>query len=323
MVRFGILGFGLHAERRLVGGFASARHARLTALCRRDAVKAKRSAQKFSIPYVFGSAEELCRSSEVDAILVATPNACHCADTLLALENGKPVLCEKPMAMNAAECRRMIAAAQAAGLTLGVAQVFRFNHSIIRLRERLAAGEIGRPIYVRAEFCILGNGHPRTWMYNRALAGGGALADLGVHCVDVLRFVLQDEIVTQDARAFSDSESGDVEAVASLLLQFGGGTLGTVMVSSRADYRSPVEIVGESGTLYARPALSLQEPVLIELRRDGELVDTERLFNRDSFSAMLDAFALAVEKKQAFACSGEEGLKNQLVLDAAYSRLSV
>jgi 1,5-anhydro-D-fructose reductase (1,5-anhydro-D-mannitol-forming) len=322
MVRFGVLGFGLHAERRLVGGFAGARHARLSALSRRDSARAERSAEKFAVPHAFGSAEELCRSREVDAILVATPNACHCADTLLALSHGKPVLCEKPMAMNANECRRMIAAAHTAGLPLGVAQVFRFNNSVIRLRERVEAGEIGRPIYARAEFCIPGRGHPRVWMYDRALAGGGALADLGVHCIDVLRFILQDDIVAQDARASSDSDSGDVEAAASLLLQFGRGALGAVMVSSRAAYRTPVEIVGEGGTLFARPAFSLDEPVLIEQRRGGELVDTERLFNSGSFARMLDAFALTVESKQPFACPGEEGLQNQIVLDAAYSRLA-
>jgi len=230
------------------------------------------------------------------------------------------VLCEKPMAVNAAECRNMIAAAQKAGLPLGVAQVFRFHNSVLRLRERVDAGEIGRPIYARAEFCIPGKGHPRAWMYDRALAGGGALADLGVHCIDVLRFVLRDEVAAQEARFVSHSDTGDVEAAASLLLQFGRGTLGAVMVSSRAAYRTPVEIVGDGGSLYAHPALSVDEPVVIERRQGGELVDTERLFNSTSFSRMLDAFALSVEQCQPFGCSGDEGLKNQLVLDAAYAQ---
>jgi 1,5-anhydro-D-fructose reductase (1,5-anhydro-D-mannitol-forming) len=321
MVRFGIMGFGLHAEKRLAEGFRGAHHARLVALSRREAGRAGESAKRFDVPHAFGSKEELCACPEVDAVIVATPNACHCADTLLALARGKPVLCEKPMATNAAECRRMIAAAQAAHLPLGAAQVFRFHNSVCRLRERVGAGDIGRPIYARAEFCIPGKGHPRRWMYNRALAGGGVLADLGVHCIDLLRFVLQDEVVATDARAVYEENSGDVETAAGLLLQFGGGAWGAVGVSSRSDYRTPAEIVGEEGALLVNPALSLEEPVILELRRDGKVVETERLFNASSFSRMLDGFALAVEGRQPFSCPGEEGLQNQLVLDAAYAAI--
>jgi predicted dehydrogenase len=321
MVRFGILGFGLHAEKRLLGAFAGARHAQLVALSRRDPVRAGESAAKFGVPHAFGSPDDLCCSPDVDAILVATPNASHCADTLMALGRGKPVLCEKPMAMNAGECRRMVEAAREAGLVLGIAQVTRFHHSILRLRERLEAGEIGRPVYARAEFSIPGKGHPRLWMYRRQIAGGGALADLGVHCIDALRFVLQDEVAGTAARAVSDQDSGDVEAAASLVLQFERGTLATVMASTRSYYRTPIEIVGELGTLLVNPALSLDDAVTIELRRGGELIDAERLYNTGSFSRMLDAFALAVEGERPFPCSGEEGLKNQLVLDAAYAAI--
>src|SRR5438270_11303149 len=134
MVRFGIAGFGLHAVRRLMPGFALARNCRVTALSRRDMGKARASAEVHKIPLAFDSIAELSRSPEVDAVLVTTPNAMHLADVLTALEHGKPVLCEKPMGMNAAECRKMVEAARKAKLLLGVAQVFRFEDSTARLR---------------------------------------------------------------------------------------------------------------------------------------------------------------------------------------------
>src|SRR5580704_7847582 len=108
MIRFGILGFGLHGAKRLMPGFAMAQNCRVTAISRREMSKARASAQQYGIPLAFDSAEELCRSPEVDAVFVATPNACHLADVLLAIECRKPVLCEKPMAINAAECRQMV-----------------------------------------------------------------------------------------------------------------------------------------------------------------------------------------------------------------------
>src|SRR5512135_3488410 len=130
MVRFGIAGFGLHAVKRLMPGFAQAQRCRVTALSRRDMNKARQSAQEYGIPLAFDSIEELCASPEVDAVLVATPNSSHLTDVLAAVRQGKPVLCEKPMALNAGECRQMIAAAKDAGVLLGVAQIFRFCRSL-------------------------------------------------------------------------------------------------------------------------------------------------------------------------------------------------
>ncbi len=139
MIRFGIIGFGLHAVKRLMPGFRLARNARVTALSRRDPDKAAASAREYGIPLAFTSVEELCHSPEVDAVFVATPNSLHRDDVLRALRFGKPVLVEKPMGVNAEECREMVEAARRAGLLLGVAQIFRFADSTARLRERISA----------------------------------------------------------------------------------------------------------------------------------------------------------------------------------------
>src|SRR5690242_5400244 len=135
MVRFGIVGFGLHARKRLMPAFAQTPNARVTALTQRDADRARSSAEEFGIPHWFTSVEELCRSSEVDVVFVATPNVAHLSDTLAAIDADKPVLCEKPMAMNADECRKMIDAARDKNQLLGVAHVFRFARVVERIRE--------------------------------------------------------------------------------------------------------------------------------------------------------------------------------------------
>ena len=152
MIRFGIAGFGLHAVRRLMPGFGRAQNCRVVALSRRDPNKAHEAAEKYSIPHVFASTEELSRCPEVDVVLVTTPNVCHLQDVFTAVAAGKPVLCEKPMGMNAGECRQMVEAARQAGVLLGIAQVFRFEESTARFRQHIAAGDIGRPIFARAEF---------------------------------------------------------------------------------------------------------------------------------------------------------------------------
>jgi predicted dehydrogenase len=319
LVNFGIAGFGLHAVKRLMPGFASAKNCRVVALFRRDPQKAEQSARQFQIPLAFSSTADLCRSREVDAVFVATPNACHLQDVLAAVACGKPVLCEKPMGINADECRQMVEAARQAKVLLGVAQVFRFEESTNRIRERIAAGQIGKPIFGHSEFSFSGGaGHARTWINKLAIAGGGPIADVGVHCIDALRFMLQDEVRRVTARGFSDPLSGEVEAAAALILEFSRGTLGTVAVSFRAEYRTPLEIVSEAGVLRADDGLNVERPIHLELRRGGSVVETETVTNASAYTRQVDAFADAVEGKCEFPVPGEEGWQNQEILDAAY-----
>jgi predicted dehydrogenase len=318
MVRFGIVGFGLHAVRRLMPGFQLAQKCRVTALSRSNLAKAQESARQYSIPLAFASAAELCRSPEVDAVLVTTPDALHRADVLLAIEYGKPVLCEKPMAMNADECRQMVEAARRANVLLGVAQVFRFEESTARLRERLAAGNLGAPIFARVEFSYYAPEHPRKWLTDPTLAAGGPVADVGVHCVDALRHILQDEIVRVSARGVWDKQSGPVEAAAVLALEFAGGTLGCVMVSTRAQYRTPIELVGIRGALRAEDGFNVEHPVLLQLWRNGVVVESDKVSNHLAYARQVDSFAAAVLGEDEFPVPGEEGWQNQEILDAAY-----
>jgi predicted dehydrogenase len=322
VINFGIVGFGLHAVKRLMHGFALAKNCRVVALSRRDLGKARESARQFGIPLAFDSSEALCRSPQVDAVFVATPNAFHLDGVLTAVACGKQVLCEKPMAINTEQCQRMVEAARKAGVRLGIAQVFRFAESTFWFREQLAAGAIGKAVFARSEFSFAaGAQHPRTWMHDPAIAGGGPVADVGVHCIDTLRFVLQDEVVTVTAREMQGSRPGMVESGAVLLLEFSRGTLATVAVSFRTEYRTPLEVVGEAGTLRANDALNVERPVLLELRRREGLVDSATVSNQFAYARQVDAFAAAVEGKAEFPVPGEEGVRNQEVLDAAYKSM--
>jgi 1,5-anhydro-D-fructose reductase (1,5-anhydro-D-mannitol-forming) len=318
MLRFGIVGFGLHGVRRLMPGFAKATNCTVTALSRRDPAKARATAAEYKIPHSFASTEALCACPEVDAVLIASPDALHLPDTLTAIKHRKPVLCEKPMAMNAAECRQMVEAARAANVLLGVAHVFRFEESTNRIRERLAAGDIGRPLFARAEFCYLGREHRRTWITDPTLACGGPVADVGVHCIDSLRYMLQDEITHVSAMTQSDEYSGKVEASGALLLKFSRGTLATVLASARADYRTPVEFIGESGVLRADDCFNIERPITLELKCAGKLVESERVSNHLAYARQVDAFAAAMQGQSQFPVRAEDGWQNQEVLDAAY-----
>ena len=303
-------------------GFALARNCKVVALSRRSPAKAAESAKRYGLAHAFTSTEELCGCPEVDAVLVTSPDVFHKADTLTAIRAGKPVLCEKPMAMNAKECREMVNAAQGANVLLGVAHVFRFEGSTARLRELIAAGSIGKPVLARAEFSYLATGHGRKWLYDPNVAAGGPVADVGVHCVDTLRYILQDDPVRVTVVGHSDEQSGKVEAAAILTLEFRRGTLATVMVSTRANYRTPLEFIGNQGVLRADDGVTVDRPVAIELWRDQKVVASETVSNQLAYAHQVDSFADAIEGKQAFPVPGEIGWQNQVILDAAYRSLA-
>ncbi|MBV9146126.1 MAG: Gfo/Idh/MocA family oxidoreductase [Acidobacteria bacterium] len=320
MVRFGILGFGLHAVRRLMPGFEQAKRSTVTGLWRRDRTRAEqvvRDYRQFSLR-AYDTPEELCTSSDVDAIFVASPDALHLAHVLLAIKHHKPVLCEKPMAMNAAECERMVAAASQADVLLGVAQNFRFNRSVLRMKELVQQGKIGRPLLARSEFFYPARNSPRTWIADASLACGGPIGDVAVHCIDTLRFVLDDEVVLVCARAVSDEYSGSLECAATILLEFQKGTSASVQVSARAEYRTPFWISGEGGLLGGENALTVDHPIELKLKTLSAAEIKETISNGDAYARQVDAFAESVEHGVPFASPGIDGLQNQRILDAAY-----
>jgi predicted dehydrogenase len=285
---------------------------------RRDQKAASKDCAEYRIAPCFPTREALCSSPDVDVVLITSPDAMHRDDALLALQHGKTVLCEKPLAMNAAEAEEIVAAAKAAGKLFGVAQNFRYNHSLEWMREQIAAGRIGEPQLAHAQYSYPAAQAPRKWITDPTLACGGPIGDVGVHCIDALRFLLGEDVSSISTVARKDDASGKVEAIASLQLEMTGEVYANVTVSARAPYRSLVEVTGSDGVLIAENGLTVDRSVRMELRRAGELVETVTVDNGDGYTRMLDSFALAFRGQGTFAASGEDGVINMRALDSAY-----
>ena len=130
-------------------------------------------------------------AADVDAVVVGTPNVLHHPQAMAALAAGKHVLVDKPMATTVIEGEEIAAAASAAGLTLLVGHMWRYRAEVIAVRDRVAAGGVGRPVRTRGYGIHAGWG-PSGWFTDPALAGGGALIDMGIHAIDTVRFLLGD-----------------------------------------------------------------------------------------------------------------------------------
>lgn len=318
MIRYGILGFGHHAVRRLMQGFAGASDAKLTGMWRRDAAKAQENAREYSIPHVFDSPQALCASPEIDAVFVVSPDALHLQHVRLAAHEKKHVLCEKPLAMNAREVEHMLAAAERYGVKLGVAQNMRYNRSLERMRELVAEGSLGKPVLAQAQFAYSAKNSPRTWIYDPKLALGGPIGDVGIHCMDALRYVLQTGVAAVNTLAHVDAASGAVESHAVVGLDFTSGAMGAVTVTTRSAYRSLVEVTCEHGVILCENGLTVDFPVDVVTRRGSEILSSETISNADAYSRMLDGFSAWIEGRGEYLATGLDGLHNQRVLDAAY-----
>jgi 1,5-anhydro-D-fructose reductase (1,5-anhydro-D-mannitol-forming) len=318
-VRFAILGFGRHAVRRLLPAFARSEQAVVAGMWRRDRVAAQADCREHAIPHCFATAEELCASPEVDVVLITSPDAMHKADTLLALRHGKAVLCEKPLAMNAGEAEEMVAAAERAGLLLGSAQNFRYNHTLDWMREQIAAGRIGTPQMARSEFAYPAHNAPRKWINDPEIACGGPIGDVGVHCIDALRYVLDQDVLSVSTIAQENAPGSRMEAFASMQMAMSGGALATVTVSARAPYRTLVEVTGSDGILLAENGLTTDRPVEMKVLRAGDVLEAKTLNNGDGYVRMIDDFARAYRGESSFRATAQGALHNMRVLDAAYA----
>jgi predicted dehydrogenase len=188
-VRVALFGCGwiqdFHARGVLAHG------ATLVAVANHREATARAFAERHGIDRVTTDWESLARDPGVDAAVVATPNALHAPQAIALLRAGKHVLVEKPMAVNVAECDEMIDAARHGAAWLMVAHCWRFRDEVIGMRDRIAAGELGEVVKTRGYGVHAGWG-PSGWFTDPALAGGGALVDMGVHAIDTARFLLGD-----------------------------------------------------------------------------------------------------------------------------------
>lgn len=188
MCNWGIIGPGRIARKfaddlRLVPG------ARLHAVASSDAARAAAFAAEYGAPHAFGRYEDLMGCPDLDVVYIATPHTGHCDHTLLCLENGLPVLCEKPFAMNAQDARRMVEAARRNGVFLMEALWTRFMPAVQRAFELIEQDEIGEVHSVRADFGFYAPFDPSSRLFDKAL-GGGSLLDIGIYPALLALFVL-------------------------------------------------------------------------------------------------------------------------------------
>jgi predicted dehydrogenase len=259
-LRWGILGFGGFSDVAMAPAICGAQGHRLQAIWGRNLERTQAFAKKYRVPFCAPSAEALLESKDLDAVYIATPNSQHADLAVLAAKRGLHVLCEKPMAADLAQARRMVQACQRAGVRLMIGNMMRFNPCHAWIREFIAGGGLGEVTEAQALF---GYDLPAffplataPWRLDPDLSGGGAMMDVGVHVVDLLRWLVGQEVKEVlgaiDTRGYPFPS--DWNSVG--LLRFEGGPLATVQASFDNRFRENYLAIGGSrGSLKAEGTL--------------------------------------------------------------------
>jgi predicted dehydrogenase len=290
-LRWGILGTG-RILTKFAEAFRLARGVALVAVASRDEARAKAAAKQFGISRAHTGYDALLADREVDVVINALHNGLHCEWTVRALEAGKHVLCEKPLACSSEEVDRMFSAARRCGRQLMEGFMYRFHPQMAEVKRRLAAGEIGQPVHIRAIYCGLARDrqNPRY----RVEQGGGALMDVGCYCVNFARLAAGAEPVSATARARFDG-AGGVDLTLAGALEFAGGLTAHVAASFEAEGAYGAEVIGTQGRLFVpHPWLPPKWPAEIEVTRAGK-TETVRVQSADAPQHFLAPFALELE----------------------------
>jgi predicted dehydrogenase len=280
-------------------------------------------AQKFGVAHQYDSVEAMLQDAQIDALVVATPNYLHASQTIAALKAGLPVLVEKPMAMNAKEGERMCNAAERSGALLMVAHCWRFHPEVQWLRGQ--AARLGRILRTKA-YSVHVNWGPSGWFAQKRFAGGGAMADMGVHALDTTRYLLGDpQPVSVFARIGTHYGRYDVDDTGVLLIEWDNGATSYI----ETGWWQPHSDSPEAGAqLYGLKGFGSVFPTRLELPNKAEQkVDlVEAPFapqaehgSQEMYTAQMRYFVECIAQQRKPVPGGLEGWTNMKVVDAAYT----
>ena len=334
MVKWGVIGAGGIASRRTIPeGIIPANNAQLVAVMdvRKEVVE--ELACKFGVKGYF-SEEELLKDKEVEAVYIATPAFLHATQSIKALQAGKHVLVEKPIALDTEEAEKMIEEAKKRNLKLGVGFMMRFHSHHQKFREMVEQGELGTPVMGRAQLSCWYPPIEGAWRQIPEKGGGGSLIDMGNHCIDLLEFIFNTRVKELICFAETVIHNYPVEDSAIMVAKFENGALGIVdSLFSIPDHGSKnrLELYGTKGSILAEGTIG-QLPTgdaIAYLSKEVGGYDAQQdrsvaqgriieVIPHNTYQAEIEAFSKAVIEDEAPPISGEDGLWSQRVMLAAY-----
>ena len=307
-------------------GCAASHAAKVTGLVTgHPETKGKKYGQLYAVPetsvYTYETFDRIRDDRNIEAVYIGLPNSMHCEYTVRAAQAGKHVLCEKPMAISSAECRRMIDACKSTGVKLMIAYRVHYDPTHLQAQELIRSGTIGEIQAFEGAFGF--NAGPNQWRLMRKLAGGGSLMDVGIYPLNEARWLTGEEPASFTAVPTTrDKTSGrfaEMEQTLDFTVKFPSGIVGAFACTYGSDMPGFLRIHGERGSLELSPAYNYTGTHLMSV---GGRTHVETL-NRESdncyqFTLEADHFVNCVRTGTEPKTPGEEGLRDLIAIEAIY-----
>lgn len=318
ILRWGLIGAGDIARKRIAPALRDLPNCNFVSVCRSNFSLAEEFANEFGAKKWFADWRDLLADEEIEAVYIATPVYLHLEQTIAAAEAGKHVLCEKPMALNVAECDKMIAACRANNVKLGIAYYRRFYPVIERIKRIIESGEIGKVSIVQInsfEYFEPTVENERHWLIEKAKSGGGPLMDFGCHRLEVLTHLFG-EIKELKGLVSNNIFQREVEDTATVLLRFENGVNAVMTITHSAlEAQDTLDIYGTKGSIHVS-VLNQGEMKL----RIGNVETIENHPPHPNFHLpLIDDFTKAVLGGINPAITGETGRKINRIIEEIYA----
>ena len=222
-IRWGVIGAGGIAERRTIPGMMRCENAELVAVMEVNMELAEKCRAKWNCRRAYDSEQQLLADPEIDAVYIASPVVLHAKQAMMAADAGKHILIEKPLAMTSQEGQRVLEYCESKGVKIAAGLMMRYGAYVREMKAAIAQGRIGRPVSGYCQFTCWYPDMPGVWRQNRKLGGGGAIMDMGVHCIDLMQYVLGSRVRQVASFQSTLSFHYEVEDSATLMLRMENG----------------------------------------------------------------------------------------------------
>ncbi len=332
-MNFGIIGCGGIADRRTIPGMLESDRVNIVAVEDISADLAQKVSKKYGVGKAYTNSDDLLRAGDIDAVYIATPVHAHQEQIMKTADSGKHILCEKPLCLTVKETEKVISFCEKKGVILQVGFMMRYHGFHIEAKRMIDNGDLGQPVMGRGQLTCWYPPMEGAWRQDPSKGGGGALMDMAIHSVDILRYMFGE---VESVSSFNGTQIHryPVEDSGVILLKFKNGAFG--VCDSFFDIpdeaaKGVLELYGTKGSIMAEGTISqvAAGQMYASLQKEDRGYDAQQERSgiesfeikaelKNMYCAEVEDFVDAVEKKRRPMNSGEEALRNFKIICAAY-----
>jgi predicted dehydrogenase len=326
-IKWGILGSGLIADDRIAPAIQRASNAELVAVYARTLKKVITFAERYNVQCYYSNKSDFLDDAEVEAVYISTPNSFHYEDVIASARSKKHILCEKPMAIRIEECQKMNEVCKQADVKFAVAFMFPFHPLSITAKKWIASGKIGEWKLLKANiiFTLPECERVNPWRFQPEISGGGAIIEVGSHCIDILNYLVGEKVVSVTAMTDSERFSPPSESVGMIILKYENNAHGIITVAnnlaSAGSYGNNFEIHGTKGSIIGVGNLTRNPSGrLIYRNTKGEenIINLPDRTNLKLYTDMIQNFSQCIIENKSPRSNALHGILNMQIITAAY-----